>query len=58
MADAPVLYLFFEKGIRGGYSAIHHRFAESKPDERIYYFDANNLYGYAMSKYLPESGFE
>ena len=24
----------------------------------IIYFDANNLYGYAMSKFLPASGFK
>ena len=30
----------------------------SKPNKHIMYFDANNLYGWAMSKPLPKSGFK
>ena len=28
-----------------------------KPSSRILYIDANNLYGWAMSQYLPTGGF-
>ena len=31
---------------------------ESKPSNHILYLDANNLYGWAMSQYLPTGGFE
>jgi hypothetical protein len=63
------MVLMFEKGMRGGISMISHRHAvantevnpeydPSKPKSNIIYLDANNLYGYAMSKYLPTGGFE
>ena len=62
------MYLFFEKGVRGGYSAITKRLAtannkyvegydESKPSSYICYLDANNLYGWSMSQPLPHSDF-
>ena len=63
----PDVYIFFEKGTRGGISYIYNSKAnnkylnsydpkqESKP---IIYLDANNLYGYAMSKFLLTSGFK
>ncbi|XP_033729639.1 uncharacterized protein LOC117318793 [Pecten maximus] len=61
-------HLFIEEGLRGGISMISHRFAEAnnpyvpgydpmKPTEYITYLDANNLYGWAMSQYLPTHGF-
>ena len=61
-------YLFFESGIRGGLSQITKRYAkannkymttydEKKIDEYILYLDANNLYGYAMSQFLPQKNF-
>lgn len=59
-------YLFIERGIRGGISVISHRHAKAnnsyikseifdstKPESYIPYLDANNLYGWAMSQYLP-----
>ena len=63
------MYIFFQKGIRGGYSANHNRNAEannkymryydsSKEDSYIVYLGANNLYGWAMSQKLPHSKFE
>jgi hypothetical protein len=63
------MVLMFEKGMRGGISMISHRHAvanteanpeydSSKPKSNIIYLDANNLYGYAMSEYLPTGGFE
>ena len=60
---------FIEKGIRGGISFIGKRhskannpmvsdFDEEKPTTFITYLDANNLYGWAMSKPLPTGNFE
>ena len=31
---------------------------QSKTQKHIIYLDVNNLYGYAMSKFLPTSGFK
>ena len=63
------MYLFYEKGIRGGQSVIFQKFCKgnnkylSDYDPKlknifISYLDANNLYGWAMSKKLPISGFK
>lgn len=63
------MYLFIEKGIRGGLSQISKRYSQAnnkymknydktKPDKYISYFDANNLYGWAMSEYLPYKDFK
>ena len=65
----PDMYIFFEKGMRGGVSYISNRF--SKPNnnyikyydpkqesKHITYLETSNLYGYAMSKFLPTSGFK
>ena len=58
-----------EKGIKGGLSQISKRYAKANnkymtnynnklDDEYILYLDANNLYGYAMSSYLPRCNFK
>ena len=63
------MHMFVERGIRGGISMVSKRHAkannplvtdydESKPNSYIMYLDANNLYGWAMSKPLPKSGFK
>ncbi len=64
------MYLFFEKGNRGGISTITTRYGEAnnpymgdeydpeKPTKYITYLDANNLYGWAMSNPLPTGGFK
>lgn len=65
----PNMYLMVENGIRGGISCINHRHAKAnnpylsdfdkdKLMSYIIYKDANNLYGWAMSQYLPEKDFE
>ena len=62
------MYLFIEKGMRGGVSYIANRYGEANnkymkeydekaPSKYIMYLDANNLYGWAMSQYLPTGGF-
>ena len=62
-------YLFIEKGLRGGVSYIAKRYAKAnnkyindydpkKPSTFISYLDMNNLYGWAMSEYLPYEGFK
>ena len=57
-------HLFIEKGLRGGISYMAKRYAKAnnkylndydpkKPSTFISYLDMNNLYGWAMSEYLP-----
>ena len=62
------VYLFFEKGVRGGipYHTKRYSKASSKnitydPNEdskHIIYLGANNLNVYSMSKFLPTGGFK
>ena len=65
----PDMYVFFEKGTRGGVSYVSNRYSEAKnkhlksydPKEEsihIIYLDPNNLYGYTMSTFLPTSDFK
>ena len=62
------MYLFIEKGTRGGISYIAKRYAKANNkyindyDQEqlstfITYLDKNNLYGWAKSKYLPYGEF-
>ena len=62
------MYLFIEKGLRGGISYIAKRDSEAnnkyminydptKPSEYIEYLDKNSLYGCGMSRYLSYGGF-
>ena len=63
------MHLFIEKGMRRGISYIAKRHSKannkymkcydsSKESKYITYLDANNLYGWAMSQYLPYSEFK
>ena len=63
------MFQFIEKGMRGGISYIANRYGkannkymseydEKEPSKYIMYLDANNLYGWAMSQYLPTGGFK
>ena len=63
------MYLFIEKGLRGGISCIAKRYAKAnnkymidydlkKQLTFISYLDMNNLYGWAVSEYLPYEGFK
>ena len=47
------VYLFLEKGMRGGVSYISKRYSKSDENTDIMYWDANNLYGWAMIQDLP-----
>ena len=57
MISDPEMMLFVESSIRGGLSLISERicFAKNMGDTKqsLAYLDANNLYGAAMSRYLP-----
>ena len=69
LSDIDML-LMVEKGIRGGVSMISTRYGKANdkymgdsfikkdPSKYIQYFDANNLYGWAMSKSLPTHNFK
>ena len=53
------LFLLLEDNIRGGISSVMGpRYIESDTNTKLLYIDANNLYGWAMSQYLPTSEFE
>jgi hypothetical protein len=52
------MYLFFEKGIRGGISQCSNRYSQADENTQIIYIDANNLYGWALSQKLPEKDFK
>ena len=54
------VHLFLEKGMKGGISYIATRYSSCAPnkDKTIMYWDANNLYGWAMTEYLLVSDFK
>ena len=62
-------YFFFEKGMKVGPCDISKRYSQAsnnylkvhepkQESKHIIYLDRNNLYGYAMSKFLTTGGFE
>ena len=59
----PDMYILFEKGMSWGVSCISNRYSKAnnkylksydpkQESKHIIYLDANNLYGYAMSKFI------
>jgi hypothetical protein len=61
------IHLFFENSIHGGLTQASLRYAkannentsdydETKPKSWLVYQDCNNLYGWAMSQYMPFGG--
>ena len=64
------MYTMIHQNIRGGVAMISNRrgtannkymkqhYNPSKPSKYLLYVDANNLYGWSMSQYLPDGGFE
>ena len=67
--SGPGKYMFFEQGRRGGVSYINKRYSKAnneycqdydkeKPENHIIYLDLNDLYGHAMSQYLPYANFK
>ena len=63
------MFQVIEKGLRGGISYIANQYGqannkymktydEKAPSKYIMYLGANNLYGWAMSQYLPSDGFK
>ena len=44
--------------MRGGVSYINKRYSEVFQNINILYLDMNNLYGHAMSQYLPYANFK
>ena len=68
LLDNEEMYTFVKRSIRGGISQITKRYAKAnnkhckdfdpmKPISHLIYLDANNLYGWAMSQYLPTHKF-
>ena len=62
----PHIYIFFEKGARGETSYTSNRFSKAnkksydpkQESKEIIDLDANNLYGYTMSRFLQTGGFK
>ena len=54
----PDKYMFFEQRMRVGVSYINKRYSETCKNKHILYLDMNNLYGCALTQYLPISNFK
>ena len=65
----PDIYILFEKGTGEGISYVSNRYSKASKKylkfydpkqelKHIIYLDEHNLYGYAVFKFLPTSGFK
>ena len=52
------VHLIVGKGIRGGISYISKRYSSIKNNNTVIYWDANNLYGWAMFQKMPYCDFK
>ena len=50
--------LFFDAGIRGGMTFVNKHHVKAEEGVELMYIDVNNLYGYALSQFLPKGDFE
>ena len=53
----PNMACVFAHAVRGGQSLISKRYSKTDENTKIIYLDANNLYGFGMSRKLPVDDF-
>jgi DNA polymerase type B, organellar and viral len=51
------MYDYFDAGVRGGMTFVNRHYACRNASTELLYIDINNLYGWALSQYLPARGF-
>ena len=54
----PTQYKMIQGSIRGGLAFVANRYEEASDDQVICNFDANNMYGFAMSYPMPLNNFK
>ena len=58
LVSDPLMYQFFEAGIRGGMTFVNKHHVIANNGTKILYIDINNLYGWALSQKLPHGKFK
>ena len=62
LLDDYEMFTLFERGIRGGLTGVNKHHVKARKCDGFYsilqYYDQNNLYGSALSQYLPHSNFK
>ena len=54
----PDKYMFFEQGMIGGVKYINKRYSDASKNVNVLYLDMYDLYGCAMTQYLPINVFK